>query len=283
MSVVRFSAVISQHLPLFRQGLLARSIIAHGFATTKAKPVVVNTKRPATAYLSFYSEQLPKISEEYSALTHAEVSRIVTSRWHSMSEEEKKPYKDAYAEKMRIYKAPVNKLPKKPPGIFGLFVKEKYSSTEARNPGAKISDIMIEMSKEWKSLSETEKEKWIQERETLLQKYREELKSLGEQLSLEERAFLEKYHNRQLQKLKKEQRQLLGYPKRPPSPFILFSQRTSKGMEELTMTERSKMLGKKWREMPEPEKDIYYEENREAREKYEKDLEEWKEKYPKAL
>lgn len=54
-------------------------------------------------------------------------------------------------------------------------------------------------------------------------------------------------------------------------------------MEELTMTERSKMLGKKWRETPESEKDIYYEENREAREKYQKDLEEWKEKYPEAL
>lgn len=39
-------------------------------------------------------------------------------------------------------------------------------------------------------------------------------------------------------------------------------------MEEFIMIECSKMLGKKWREMFEFEKDIYYEENCEVCEKY---------------
>lgn len=283
-STARFCRVIFGHPLSFRQGIFARTVVGQGFATGKAKPAeVVVSKRPPNAYMMFVKEERPNIARQYPVLAPKEIMRILSSRWKAMSEQEKKPYKDAFTEKMRIYNAPLAKLPKKPPGIFGLFVKENYSTAETVNPGAKVSDVMIELSREWNGLSDTEKEEWFQKREKMMEDYNEEVKNFGKGLSVEERAFLEEKQSVLLQKLKKEQRQLLGYPRRPPSAFIFFSQRNITGFEELTMTERTKMLGKKWQELPESEKEEYFEESRKARKKYDEDLAEWMKNNPEVL
>lgn len=283
-NIARFSRAGFGHPLLLRQGIFVRMVVGHGFATGKAKPAeVVVSKRPPNAYVMFLKAERPNIVRLYPVLAPKEIMRILSSRWKAMSEEEKKPYKDASNEKMRIYNAPLAKLPKKPPGIFGLFVKENYSTAETLNPGAKVSDVMIELSREWNGLSDTEKEEWFQKREEMMEDYNEEVKNFGKGLSAEERAFLEEKQSVLLQKLKKEQRQLLGYPRRPPSAFILFSQRNMLGFEELTMTERTKMLGKKWQELPESEKEEYLEESRKARKKYDEDVAEWMKNNPEVL
>lgn len=284
MSFLRFSTAIFREPLSFRQVLLARLVVGHGFATQKAKPTkVVVPKHPPNSFMMFASENRASVVEEYPEKTPREIMTILSVKWKAMSEDQKSPYKNAYAEKMKIYNAPLAKLPKKPPGVFGLFVKEKYPTVEARKPGAEAPEIMSELSSEWNSLTDVEKEQWMQKRESLLQQYKEQVMSFGKGMSAEERAFLEEKQGARMQQLEKEQRKLLGYPKRPPSSFILFMQKNADGLEDVPAIERTKMLGKKWREMSTEEKEEFFEENRKARERYKEDVAEWMEKNSQAL
>lgn len=282
MSFLRFTCINFRETLSFRQVSLTHAIIGQGFATQKVKSAqVVVPKRPINAYLMFVKENRSRAAEEYPDLQPKEIMRILNIKWKALSEDQKKPYKDTYAEKMKNYNAPLSKLPKKPAGPFGLFLKEKYP--EASQPGVRTKDIMSRLSAEWQSLSETEKSEWVQKREALKQQYNEQVMNFGKELTAEERAFLEQTQGAQLQKLQKEQRRLLGFPKRPMSAFILFSQRNSEDLKDLPITERTKILGRKWREMFEDEKEKYQTESRQAFEKYHMDVDDWMEKNPEAL
>ena len=283
MSILRFTSVVFRNPPLFRQVLLARTIIGHGFATQKAKAAEAVPKRPPNAYMTFLKENRPSAVEEYPDKTPREIMLVLSVKWKAMSEDQKKPYKDAYAEKMKSYNAPLAKIPKKPPGAFGLFVKEKYPIFEAENPGAKTTEIMTMIAGEWQGLPDEEKEEWNQKREKLLQHYKDQVMTLGKGLTAEERSFIEEKLGAQLKRLRKEQRELLGYPKRPLTAFLMFTQKHRDEMKDLPITERTKVFGKKWREMSDEEKEEFFEESRQAREKYHEDVAEWEEKNPEAL
>ncbi|XP_078349613.1 transcription factor A, mitochondrial-like [Oculina patagonica] len=278
MSFARLlSVVVREPLP-FRQLYLTRVIVAHGFAT-EAK---VN-KRPPTAYQLYASEHRANFVAQNPDKKPREINRALSDKWKEMSEEEKNPYKKAREFKMEIYNAPLKKLPKKPPTAFGLFLKENFSKVEAElGPGVGAPAVVSELSKEWKSLSDEEKEEMKQKYERMMEEYREQVSNFGKGLTSEEIAFLKEKRGPQMQKIAKEKRQILGYPKRPLSPYILFVQKHSEELDFGTPVERIKILGQKWSEMSAEEKEVYIELSRQAREKYHNDVAEWKEKHPKA-
>lgn len=283
MSLLRFSSVIVRQPLSLRQVFLVRATTAHGFATQKAKPAKGSIpKRPANAFVLFAGENRAFVKEEYPDKLPREISTILSVKWKAMTEDQKKPYRDAYAEKMKVYNAPLQKLPKKPPGMFGLFVKEKFPTFAAGKPGAAAPEIMSDISSEWNSLSDSEKEEWKEKYEGMIQDYKEQVKKFGEELTSEERSFLKAKQGAKMQKLEKEKRELLGYPKKPPSPFIIFMQKNSDGLEDVPVVERTKLLGKKWREMSEDDKGVYFEESRKSREKHQEDVKEWMNKYAQA-
>ena len=284
MSFLRFTSAVFRNPLLFRQVLLARAIIGHGYATQKAKTAeALVPKRPPNAYMMYMKENRPSAVEEYPDKTPRDIMLVLSVKWKSLSEDQKKPYKDAYAEKMKSYNAPLVKVPKKPPATFGLFVKEKYPIFEGENPGAKTTEIMAKIASEWNSLPDEEKEEWTEKREKLVQHYKEQVMSFGKGLTPEERAFIDKKLGAQLQKLRKEQRKLLGYPARPLTAFLIFTQKHTDDMKDLPVTERTKIFGKKWREMSVEGKEEYFEESRKAREKYREDVAEWMKKNPEVL
>lgn len=82
-----------------------------------------------------------------------------------------------------------------------------------------------------------------------------------------------------MRQLAKDRRHLLGYPKSPPSPFILFVQRSAEGLKSASAIERAKMLGQKWKKMSAEDKEEYFEENRKAHAQYKKDIAKWKEEH----
>ena len=181
----------------------------------------------------------------------------------------------------RTYNTPQAKLPKKSPGLFGLFVQENYAKVEAGLiRGVNAREVMSALSGKWKSLSNEDKEKLKEKHDKLHKEYNEQVISFWQELNSEERAFLEEKHGPKMRQLAKERRHFLGYPKRPPSPFILFVQRSANGIESASVIERTKILGQKWREMSNDEKEVYFEENRQAQKQYKKDITKWKAKYP---
>lgn len=98
----------------------------------------------------------------------AKVQADIGAKWQSLSEKEKQPYLDAAA-------ATRPKPKPKTRGLTGysLFVKENFENVKARNPTIRSKEVLVNMGHEWKSKSDTDKEKYKKRAE----KYNETLKS----------------------------------------------------------------------------------------------------------
>lgn len=284
MSIFRFVSVVALEPLSFRQVLIARTMLVHGSSTQNDKPTdVAVSQGPPNEFQFFFRGKRDPAVDDFSDKTDKDTSKILSNKWKVISENEKSSRERAYAEKKEIYNASLAKLPKKPSGVFGLFVKENYSKVAAGLiPGVSAREVMPALSSKWKNLSNEEKEKLKEKYDMMQEEYKQQVISFWKELTAEERAFLEEKHGQKMRQLAKERRQFLGYPKSPPSPFLLFVQMSENGMKSASVIERTKMLGQKWRAMSKEEKEVYFEENRQAHEQYKKDIAKWKAKYPEA-
>lgn len=277
------SVIVREKLPFQQLNLsLNRAVVACGFATRKQKPTKI--KRPPTAFQMFASANRARLAAENPHKSPREIQSALSHEWKEMSEDGKSPYKKAYAEKMEIYNAPLKKLPKKPPTKYTLFLQENYARVQAQlSPGSGGPAVMSELAKEWNSLSNEEKDQLEQKCAKMKEDYKLQVIEFGKGLTDQELSFLKEKRGQKMQKLAKEMRQLLGYPKRPISSYFRFTQENLGELENEPLVERVKVLGQKWREMTDDEKEVYKEESRKEHEKYKKDVAEWKQKHPKAL
>ena len=275
MSIFRFPLVIAWELLPFRQVLLARTMIVHGSSTRNEKPSnIAVLQGPPHAFQLLARGKHDRAVDDFSDKIDSRNFKIVSDKSTGMAESNKESCK-------RTYNTPLAKLPKKPPGLFALFVQENYAKVEAGLiRGVSAREVMSALSGKWKSLSNEDKEKLKEKHEKLHKEYKEQVISFWQELNTEERAFLEEKHGPKMRQLAKERRHFLGYPKRPPSPFILFVQRSANGIESASVIEGTKILGQKWREMSNHEKEVYFEENRQAQKQYKKDITKWKAKDP---
>ncbi|KAL9950875.1 hypothetical protein ACROYT_G043445 [Oculina patagonica] len=280
MSIFRFASVIAQKSLSYRPLSLAWTMSVHG--SSKQNDQRTDIVVPPNAFQLFSRGKRERAVDNFSDKTDKDTSKTLSNKWKGISETEKSSRKRAYTQK-EIYNAALAKLPKKPLAVFGLFVKENYSKVAAGLiPGVSARVVMPALSDKWNSLSNEEKEQLKQKHDKMLEEYKQQVISFWQELTAEERTFLEEKHGPKMRQLEKEGRHFLGYPKSPPSPFLLFVQRSANGMEIVSVIERTKMLGQKWRAMSKEEKEVYFEENRQAHEQYKKDIIEWKAKYPEA-
>lgn len=284
LSFTCFSFAAVRESLLVRQVYLARTILTRAFATKKEQQV--KFKRPPTAYQLFASANRDHLAQLHPDKPKQEITKALYDRWREMSEDEKSPFKQEHEEKMGLYKAPLEKLPKKPPGVFGLFVKENYSRiASGLSPGFTAPDVMRELSGEWNSMSDEDKEQLKQKHDSLVEEYNKQIMTFEQGLTPEERDFLLQKRGVEMRTLAKKKRKLLtvGMPKMPPGPFIRFMKKSFREVENESPVERMKILGQRWRELSDEEKEVYNEEYRGAREQHIKDLAEWKEKHPDAV
>lgn len=279
MNIFHFVSVIAWKPLSFRQGLLARTISVNGFATQNGKPAKTNVVVPK-AYQLRSRKKSGFANDDSSHKIDREISKTSSDKGNGFSESEKGIVKTVSAENKDIHSATLESLPRKPPGLFGLFVKENYSKVQAgMKPGISAQEVMPALSNKWRNLPHKEKERLKQKHQAIQEEYKQHVISFRQGLSTEERAYLDEKHGPKMRQLDKERRHFLGYPKSPPSPFILFMQRSAEGLKSVSVIEQAKMLGQKWKEMSEEEKETYFEENRKAHEQYNKDIAKWKEKY----
>ena len=277
------SVIVRENLP-FQQlnSSLNRAVVACGFATRQQKPVKI--KRPPSSFQLFASANRARVAAENPQKTPREIQSALSHEWKEMSEDGKSPYKKAYAEKMETYNAPLKKLPKKPPTKYTLFLQENYARVQAQlSPGSAGPAVLSELAKEWHSLSDEEKDQLDQKCAKLKEDYKQQVIEFGKELTDQELSFLKEKRGQKMQQLAKEMRQLLGYPKRPLSSYFRFTQENLGELENEPLVERVKILGQKWREMTDEQKEMYTEESRKEREQYKKDVAAWKQKHPKAL
>lgn len=277
------SVIVREKLP-FQQlnSSINRVVVACGFATRKQKPAKI--KRPATAFQIFASANRTRLAAENPHKTPREIQSALSHEWKEMSEDGKSPYMEAHEQKMEIYNAPLKKIPKKPPTKYTLFLQENFARVQAQlSPGSAGPAVLSELAKEWNSLSNEEKDQLEQKCTKLKEDYKQQVIEFGKGLTEQEVSFLLEKRGQKMKKLAKEMRQLLEYPKRPISSYFRFTQEHLGELENESLVERVKVLGQKWREMTDEEKEVYKDESRKASVQYKKDVAEWKQKHPKAL
>jgi len=81
---------------------------------------------------------------------------------------------------------------------------------------------------------------------------------------------------KRLDALKSKTIEDLGCPKPPPSSYMLFAATIPR--ETRSATEQAKFTGNQWKLLPEAKKQVYAEKSKYLREKYTKDLSNWKKK-----
>ena len=195
--------------------------------------------------------------------------------------------KTTFESKRRACKAIVDgllpELPSKPPGLFGLFVSDNYSKVQGDVASGKSpTEILTHLSMKWKTLSSAEKAELKHRHDVLKEEYKREVMNLWKGLNTERRVLLEKLQGPKLRQLANARQELLGYPKKPPSSFLLFVQKNTDIVNASSVIERTKKLGEKWKEMSADEKEVFFMESLKANEQYLHDVVKWKEKHPEA-
>jgi len=137
-------------------------------------------KRSRSTYVYYVKAQMEIIQKEHPDKPIGERLAIIATKWHTLSEEEKKPYSELaeqdkkrrdneYAELKK--KSP----PKRPLTAFILFSNEHRMKIQEDNPTAKFSELGLMLANKWKSLTTEERENYEKQSEKLKQEYTEEL------------------------------------------------------------------------------------------------------------
>ena len=258
-------------------------ILVHGQTNYNQSANVIMSKKRSDALQWFSRGRHHFAVDKYTDKT----PQAITGTLKKMFEIKKRTYKKSYTKEEKIddgsVAEPVAELPSKPPGLFDLYVKDNFSKVQrGLVPGDSASDVMLALSSKWESLSNAEKEQLKCKNDELKEEYKQQVTILWQELTSEKRALLEETKGPKLRQLASARRELLEYPKKPSSPFLLFVQKNAKNVNASSVIERTKILGEMWKEMSANEKEIFFKENRKAQEQYNRDVAKWKETHPGA-
>ncbi|XP_014261445.1 high mobility group protein B4-like [Cimex lectularius] len=117
-------------------------------------------KRPISAYIYFVKEEFRK----QKGVDVATMGRRCAEKWSSMNESEKQKYVDKASADLRRYNLEKKHIaPKKKQGrknAYLIFYLSQFSKVKSENPTFKLTEIAKEVSKMWKALEPTEKERY---------------------------------------------------------------------------------------------------------------------------
>lgn len=253
-----------------------------GFSTSsqlKAEENSSRYKRPVQPYLRFRSEFIAKIKQESPGLKLQELNHLTSVEWSQLDPVIKAEYRRTYDEEMADFKAPFEKMPRKPTNVYGRFVKENFARISNQNPELSAKEVIGKLSEQWKEVSEEEKDRIKQRVVEDIEQYKSDVVAFEGKLTEDELDFLNHFAKDQMKKLHQERLKLLKFPKKPAGPFIFFVNMEKENFprgEDESMSEWLKKMGKKWRNMSNEEKEMYVFVKKRAMEKYKEDVENWK-------
>ena len=264
------------------------------FATKQKKDTSSSPAQPKRApspFALYVRENFQRRKEENNTIKTPQLLTTLANEWHSVSEGDKQKYraqsdqlKADYQEKLEEYKSTLPPpLPKRPvSSSYALFIKENFAKTRERNSGLSFPDAQKEMAKEWRELSEEDKDLYRRKFEEMIEEYKQHVIEYESNLKDEGREFMEKVDKEGLKKLRKKKLEFLNYPKRPGGAFVIFlaKQRESfpRGFEE-SQKDWVKRMSVKWNALSDEEKSVYRDVQEEKLREYRNDDEEWKNKH----
>ncbi|XP_031561032.1 transcription factor A, mitochondrial-like [Actinia tenebrosa] len=262
-------------------GVLVGKISRFNFATSSQLQAEEDSKykRPVQPYLRFRSDYIAKFKAEHPELKLQDLNKLLSEEWAHLDPEIKGEYKRIYDEEMVEFKAPLKKIPRKPPGVFARFVKENFSKIHLENPNLKAQEIIRRLGDQWKEVPEEKKKELNKKLEEDTKRYEADVVGFEEKLNEEELDFLNHLAKDKMKKLHQQKLRLLNFPKKPGGPFLYFVNMEKDNFprrEDENMKEWLKRMGQRWRNLTDEEKESYLFVKKRAMEKYEEDVEEWK-------
>lgn len=188
--------------------------------------------------------------------------------------------------------------PKRPATAYIAWIKDNHSSVRQQMPQAHPKEVIKHCSQQYKSISETEKEKYKNRQSVLLQEYKlqldhylQQIENLSGQQKSQYQAMLQDAADKKEKrkttggrnKLKKMLEEL-GKPKRAKTAFALFMKEhvqiqnkkdSASGKKRSYINEVMPDGAKKWSSMSEPEKSRYTSQSEAAKLQYKRDLDKW--------
>lgn len=168
-----------------------------------------------TSYVRFSKEQLPIFKAQNPDAKNSELIKKIAELWRELPDSEKKIYEDAYRADWQVYKEEVNRIqeqltpsqmvslekeimqkrlkkkalikkreltmlgkPKRPRSAYNIFIAERFQ--EAKDGPSQVKLKII--NENWKNLSSSQKQVYIQLAEDDKVRYYNEMKSWEEQM-----------------------------------------------------------------------------------------------------
>ncbi|EAW54174.1 transcription factor A, mitochondrial, isoform CRA_d [Homo sapiens] len=138
-------------------------------------------KKPVSSYLRFSKEQLPIFKAQNPDAKTTELIRRIAQRWRELPDSKKKIYQDAYRAEWQVYKEEISRFKEQltPSQIMSL---EKEIMDKHLKRKAMTKKKLKTVKENWKNLSDSEKELYIQHAKEDETRYHNEMKSWEEQM-----------------------------------------------------------------------------------------------------
>ncbi|XP_021569911.1 transcription factor A, mitochondrial isoform X2 [Carlito syrichta] len=140
-------------------------------------------KKPMTSYLRFTKEQLPIFKAQDPDAKNSELIKRIAEIWRELPDSEKKIYEDAYRADWQAYKEEVNRIQEQltPSQILSLekeIMQKRLKKKALIKKRAKLKTV----NENWKNLSSSQKQVYIQLAKDDKIRYDNEMKSWEEQM-----------------------------------------------------------------------------------------------------
>ncbi|XP_037661179.1 transcription factor A, mitochondrial isoform X2 [Choloepus didactylus] len=172
-------------------------------------------KKPLTSYIRFSKEQLPIFKAQNPDAKNSDLVKKIAQLWRELPDAEKKIYEDAYRTDWQAYKEEINRIqdrltpsqivslekeimqkrlkkkalikkreltmlgkPKRPRSAYNIFISESFQESKENSSQAKLKTV----NENWKNLSGSQKQVYIQLAKDDKIRYDNEMKSWEEQM-----------------------------------------------------------------------------------------------------
>uniref|UniRef100_A0A7N9IAQ2 Transcription factor A, mitochondrial n=1 Tax=Macaca fascicularis TaxID=9541 RepID=A0A7N9IAQ2_MACFA len=140
-------------------------------------------KKPVSSYLRFSKQQLPIYRAQNPDAKTTELVRRIAKHWRELPDSEKKIYRDAYKAEWEVYKENISKFKEQlTPDEITSLEKEILDKRLKRKAVTKRKEKLKTVKENWKNLSDSEKELYIQHAKEDEIRYHNEMKSWEEHM-----------------------------------------------------------------------------------------------------
>ena len=158
--------------------------------------------------------------------------------------------------------APLQTLPKKPLSSYILFSQDERPKVTGLYPSMKVGQVAKELGKRYKSLSESQKQPYVELSQKNSASYKEAMAAFKK--TDEGKLFLEESRKKKIEKKMKKSKARIttikrttSYPKRSLSMALFLGDHISRSNPNLKITERFGQAILAWKNLSEPNKQLY--------------------------